>query len=213
MPWAVIYIDDILVASPTAKQHTQHLHQLFDRLQQYGLTIHHSKCVLGVSNLDFVGHRVTPEGIMPLPQKVEAIRDFPTPTTAQKLREFFGGVNYYHRFVPRAVEALAPLHDLLWGYKKGSQKALKWTQAATTAFDTVKPQLALSVLLAYPQPHAPTSLYTDALSEAVGAGLQQEINRVLQPIACFSKCLEPSQRKYSAFDRKLLAAYKAVRHF
>ncbi|KAK3878823.1 hypothetical protein Pcinc_016633 [Petrolisthes cinctipes] len=93
----VVYIDDILVASHTHSQHQQHLRELCNRLQQYGLKIHPSKCILGVDSLDFLGHRVTPNGITPLPQKVEAVREFPRPNTARKLWEFLGIVNYYHR--------------------------------------------------------------------------------------------------------------------
>lgn len=73
----MVYIDDILVASPTPSHHEAQLLCLFTCLQTYGLKIHPSKCVLGVSEVDFLGHRVGPAGIAPLPQKVEAIRDFP----------------------------------------------------------------------------------------------------------------------------------------
>lgn len=56
MPWAVVYIDDILVASRDVQEHEEHLHLLFTCLQQFGLKVHHSKCVLGAHQLDFLGH-------------------------------------------------------------------------------------------------------------------------------------------------------------
>ena len=171
----VVYIDDILVASPSPQQHKTHLRQLFSRLQEYGLRIHPSKCVLGAQELDFLGHRVSAAGISPLPQKVMAIKEFPQPSTPRKLREFLGMVNYYHRFIPRAAHALAPLNDLLKGTKKTSTKPLQWSHEAEAAFHTIKASLADITLLAHPSHNAPTILTTDTSSEAVGAVLQLEI--------------------------------------
>ncbi|XP_076032990.1 uncharacterized protein LOC143020454 [Oratosquilla oratoria] len=56
--FVTVYIDDILVTSDNHDQHHQHLRLLFRRLQEYGLRIHPSKCLLGVSSLDFLGHPV-----------------------------------------------------------------------------------------------------------------------------------------------------------
>lgn len=179
LEFVTVYIDDILVASSSQKQHTRHLQQLFQRLREYGLKIHPQICIFGVEALDFLGHQVSPQGITPLPQKVLAIRVFPQPQTARKLREFLGITNYYHRFVPHAAETLAPLNDLLKGLKKNSRKILTWTDDAQQAFTTIKHKLADLTLLAHPAPNAPTSLTTDALATAIGAVLQQEINGTL----------------------------------
>ena len=213
LEFVVVYIDDILIASSSPQQHMEHLRLLLSRLQDNGLRIHPHKCVFGVPSVDFLGHRVSAAGLEPLPQKVAAIEDFPRPATVRKLREFLGLVNYYHRFIPQAAGLLAPLNDLLKGVKKNSPKPLEWGQAAADAFSAIKRQLVSLTRLAYPVPHAPTVLSTDASGEAVGAVLQQEVAGVLRPIAFFSKRLEPAQRSYSAFDRELLAVYEAVRHF
>lgn len=54
MPWVVVYIDNILVASKDHAEHAETLHQLFARLQHYGLKIHHSKCVLRKNHLELL---------------------------------------------------------------------------------------------------------------------------------------------------------------
>ncbi|XP_076065234.1 uncharacterized protein LOC143039247 [Oratosquilla oratoria] len=64
-----VYIDDILVASDNHDHHRQHPRLLFRRLQEYGLRTHLSKCLVGVSSLDFFGHRISTAGLYPLPQK------------------------------------------------------------------------------------------------------------------------------------------------
>ena len=82
------YIDDLLIASSTESDHLQHLEILFSRLSEYGVIINPVKCVFGVPSLDFLGHRISADGISPLPAKVKAIQEFPLPTSLRKLREF-----------------------------------------------------------------------------------------------------------------------------
>ena len=69
------------------------------------------KCVLGQSSLDFLGYRVTSDGIHPLQDRVQAIRDYPQPRTAKSLKEYMGLLNFYRRFVPRAAAILLPLYE------------------------------------------------------------------------------------------------------
>ena len=113
LPFAYVYLDDNLVASSTVEEHHTHLSQLFERLGDYGLAVNPQKCVLGQSSLDFLGHRVTSAGIQPLQDRVQVIREFPQPRTPKSLKEYFGLLNFYRRFVPRAAEILLPLFELV----------------------------------------------------------------------------------------------------
>ena len=81
MQFVYVYLDDILVASSSVEEH--YLRQLFERLAEYGLVVNPQKCVLGQSSLDFLGHRVTSDGIHPLQDRVQAIRDYPWSAVAQ----------------------------------------------------------------------------------------------------------------------------------
>ena len=212
LPFAYSYLDDILIASATAEEHQGHLRQVFSRLEDHGLQVNPSKCVLGAASLSFLGFHVDSQGIRPTEDKVQAIRDFPLPVTQRKLREFLGLVNFYHRFVPSCAQTLQPLHDLLKTAPKGTAP-LTWTEPATIAFQAIKDALARATLLVHPQPNAPTCILTDASSTAVGAVLQQQIDDTWCPLAYFSRKLTPAQQKYSTFDRELLAMYLAVKHF
>ena len=75
------YIDDILVASENLTQHLKDLQVVFDALSENGLVVQRSKCVLGQTSLEFLGYQVGPDGIQPLPERVQAIRQSTTPTT------------------------------------------------------------------------------------------------------------------------------------
>ena len=212
LPFAYDYIDDLLIASRDSEEHKRHLRMVFERLQHYGIVINPSKCVLGVPQLQILGHQIDSKGIRPLSDKVEAVKEFPLPTTARKLREFLGLVNFYHRFLPNAASILRPLHKLLGATKNGSTK-LQWFSEATMAFVAAKEALASATLLSYPKPNAPTSIMCDASDTAVGAVLQQYIGEQWCPIAYFSKQLQPAQTRYSTFDRELLAIYLSIKHF
>jgi len=104
------YIDDVLVASSTPEEHLQHLQMVLECFKQYGIVIRPSKCVLGASSLQFLGHQVNSEGIQPLEEKVTAILDFPLPLARKKLREFLGLVNFYHQFVKNCATIVQPLN-------------------------------------------------------------------------------------------------------
>ena len=212
IPAAYGYIDDVLIASPTPEQHLLDLRAVFERLSANGIVINPNKCLLGAPELDFLGHRINRHGISPLPEKVQAIRDFPQPQTERQLRRFIGLVNFYHRFLPHGADLMHPLHALLPAGKAKSQN-LTWTDTAVASFNTTKEALAAASLLSYPQPEAPTCLMTDASDTAVGAVLQQHVNGAWHPISFFSRRMTPAETRYSTFDRELLAVYLSVKHF
>ena len=211
LPFTFCYIDDILVASESEAEHMQHLKQLFERLQHYNIVINANKCLFGQTNLTFLGHHVSREGIKPTDDKVKAIQDMKPPTSQTELKRFLGMVNYYHRFVPHMAQVLKPLNDKL--ENKAKRKTLTLDDDALQAFDQVKHCLSEATMLVHPHEEAPTCLITDASDSAVGAVLQQFINNEWKPLAFFSRKLKPAETRYSAFDRELLAIYLAVKHF
>ena len=107
------YIDDILVASSDEQEHLQHLRLLFSRLEEYGLTINPTKCIFGAVDIEFLGHRINSSCISPVPDKIDAIKEYPVPQSIKSLRRFLGIINYYCRFIPRCADLLSPLTDLL----------------------------------------------------------------------------------------------------
>ena len=155
-----VYIDDILVASEDTNQHLTDLTELFGRLEDHGLVIKRTKCVLGVSSIEFLGHHVDAEGIVPFPEKVRAIRDFPRPSTVKGLQEFLGMLHFYHRFVPHVAGMLVPLHAGLSGRKRLA--SLVWRPDMEDAFAAAKTALADATLLVHPVEDAPTALTVDA---------------------------------------------------
>lgn len=209
LDFVFVYLDDILVASSSVEDHLRHLRKLFKQLTGHGLVINVGKCQFGVSEIDFLGHKITKDGARPLPDKVEAVQKFPRPTTIKGLQQFAGMINFYHRFIPDSAKIMSPIYSAF----SGKPKNLVWNKALDLAFRHAKQALANATLLHHPLSQAPTALTTDASEYAVGAVLQQFIDGGWRPLAFFSKRFRPPETKYSAFDRELLALYLSVRHF
>ena len=133
-----VYIDDVLVASANREQHESDLRALFGALRRFGLVLNVSKCVFGVKELEFLGHRVSADGIQPMPNKVEAVRRFECPRTVKAMQRFLGMVNFYQRFLPRIAATMRPLTDAL----AGTPRQLKWNKEMTAAFEQTKQCLA-----------------------------------------------------------------------
>ena len=210
LDFVFVYLDDILVSSTSAEQHMLHLREVFHRLSTHGLVINVSKCQFGATTIDYLGHQITSQGAIPLPAKVEAIRTFARPTTIKGLQQFVGMLNFYHRFVPNAPRIMRPIYDAL----AGKPMTLKWSDELDEAFTTAKEALAQATMLVHPHADKPTALTVDASGTAVGAVLEQNSDGSdWKPVAFFSRKFRPAEQNYSAFDRELLAAYLAIRHF
>ncbi|GFY69544.1 transposon Tf2-12 polyprotein [Trichonephila inaurata madagascariensis] len=115
------YIDDILVASKDEAQHISHLKQVFQRLQDAGLVIKVAKCQFLQTEVDFLGHHISVNGIEPSKERIKVIEDFKFPETVKKLRRYLGVINFYHQFIPNAAENQAVLNNYLKG-KKSNDK-------------------------------------------------------------------------------------------
>ena len=155
--------------------------------------------------MDFLSHSISAQGICPHIIRIEAVRTFPVTSNKKSLHHFVGFVNYFHCYVPQCAEILAPLCQAL------AAAIFAWNEQCHQAFDLAKQTLSNSVMLALPQPNAPTCITADASNFAVDAVLEQRVEEQWKPISFFSKKRNSSELNYRAFDRELLAACLAVR--
>ena len=209
IPHTFVYLDDILIASTTLEEHLEDLKRVFTILEENGLVVNRKKCVLGKSSLEFLGHLVDSNGIMPLPEKVEAIVASAPPANIKQLQRFHGMVNYYRRFIPAAAHHLCALFDAL----QGKPKKLEWTDKLQKSFDSIKKALASATMLHHPDPSLPLALTTDASDVAIGGVVEQRGPKGWEPLGFFSKKLSNSEKNWSPYDRELNAVHKSIRHF
>ena len=210
-----VYIDDILVHSPDFESHCQTLKEVLRRLRQYGLHLKPSKCELGFSSLQYLGHFVGEGRQAPIEEKVTAIVSLPVPRTVTQLRSFLGSVNYYQQYIPHCNVIASPLHALLKG-NPSKRSAVTWTDEAERAFIALKRALAQRPVLQLVNADLPFTLQTDASDDGIGAVLlQARINQpcALAPVFYASRTLKKSERNYSVIEKEALAIYWACRKF
>ena len=98
--FALPYLDDIILFSKTFEAHLKHSEIVFDRLRQHHLKLKPTKCHFALPETNYLGFVVNGRGIRPDPNKVQSIRDLPTPTTVKDVRAFIGMCSYFRRIIP-----------------------------------------------------------------------------------------------------------------
>ena len=203
-----VYLDDILIASTTLEEHLKDLKRVFTILEENGL-VNRKICVLGKSSLEFLGHLVDSNGIMPLPEKVEAIVATARPANIKQLQCFHGMANYYRRFIQAAAHHLCALFDAL----QGKPKKLEWTEKLQKSFDSIKKALTSATMLHHPYPSLPLALTTDASDVPIGGVVKQRGPKGWDPLGFFSKKLTNSEKNWCPYDCELNAVHNSIRHF
>lgn len=205
------YVDDLIIVSRDFDEHLTLLRKVLFRLKEAGLSINIKKCEFCKAELKYLGYIVNENGLQTDPSKLEAIKDYPVPTTAKALRGFIGMCSYYRRFVDGFSSIIAPLTALI-GKKKGKD-AIDWNKAAELAFEKLKEALINTPLMACPDFSKPFILQCDASAVGLGSVLSQNIDGIEHPIAYYSRLFSKAERNYSTTERELLAVLESIKHF
>ena len=211
--FVLVFLDDIIVYSDTLEDHERHLRLALQRLREQRLCAKLSKSALCQTEVEFLGHYVGRDGLRVMEDKVDAVRDWPVPTTIRELRAFLGLAGYYRRFVKGFSEIALPLTELT---RHVTHQRLQWSARQQLAFVQLKRALQSTPVLALPDPALPFVVNCDASGYAVGAVLQQDRGSGLQPIAFMSKKLTGAESRYPVHEQELLAIITALttwRHY
>ena len=108
-----VYIDDMLVKSPTAKLHIAHLSKAFQILREYNMKLNPAKCAFGVSAGKFLGFKVNNRGIEINPDKIKVVLDMPSPSSIKEVQRLTGRIAALSRFVSKASDICQPFFQVL----------------------------------------------------------------------------------------------------
>lgn len=213
-----VYLDDVIVFGKTFEETLDNLEKTLYRLRKANLKLKPKKCSLFQTEVHFLGHIISKDGIKCDPQKLETIQKWPHPETVTQLKGFLGLCSYYRRFIKDLSTISAPLSAMT---KKNQQPV--WTPEAETAFQTLKKAMSSPSLLKYPrtQPKEANSenmegvfiLDTDASNYGIGAALAQIQDGKEVPLAFASKTLSKTQRRYCTTYKELFAVVEMAKHF
>ena len=225
----LFYLDDICIFSSSIDEMLDRIAMVLYRLKEFNLKIKPKKSFFFQSNVLFLGHMLSKDGILPNPEKVSKVRDWPVPKMAKEVHSFLGLASYYRRFIPKFAKWANPLHDLIRPIATKKKRAgtrllplssdqqlppFKWDSQHQESFDRLKDALTSSPILAYPNYDKPFILETDASLKGLGAVLTQEDDdgnyRVISYASHTLKPYERSMRKYSSAKLELLALKWAI---
>ena len=172
--YIIVFFNDILIYSRTLVEHLKHLETAFLVLMDGKFTLKLSKCSFAQKQIEYLGHIVSGKGVQPIPDKVQAIQQWPQLCIARALRGFLGVAGFYRRFIRGYTTMVAPVSRLL------TKENFVWSPEADAAFQTLKDAVTKSLV---PDFTKPFMVETDASGAGMGAVLSQEGH----PIAFFSK--------------------------
>ena len=210
----LVYLDDIIVFSKTVEEHMGRLEELFARMREYGMKFKPKKCQLFEEEVIFLGFKVTRDGIMTDPGKIEAVKVWPKPKTVRDVRAFIGFCSFYRKFIKHFAHIAAPLHQLMGGdSRKNIEK--DWDEYCQLAFEELKLKMVTAPVLQCPDFTQEFILETDASLKGLGAVLLQNHEGKNHPVSYASRGLRKSERNmanYSSRKLELLALKWAVCH-
>ena len=108
-PFAMTYLDDIIIFSNMEEEHLAHIEEIFRRLEAVDLKMKRSKCDFFKKHIHYLGHLISADGIRPLKDKLDMIRDMPAPCNSKEVKQFLGLAGYYRKFVPHFADLSRPL--------------------------------------------------------------------------------------------------------
>ena len=206
----LVYLDDVIIFGKTFDEHQERLRIVLNRLCEAGLTLKPSKCQWARTEVKYLGHLISREGIKPDPGKITAVKNFPIPRNRTEVRAFLGLASYYRRFIQDFATIAKPLTELT---KTKGNSLFSWTQEADIAFAKLKNLLIQAPILGCPDYKSPFIVQTDASNHGIGVVLAQNQKGKEVVIAYASRQLRPSEIKYAAIQKECLAIVWGIKHF
>ena len=214
LKFAMTYLEDIIIFSQDELQHLEHLEIVFSHLWEAGLKMKRSKCDFFKSEIHYLGHLISPEGISPLPNKLDSIRHMPVPNSLKEIKQFLGLTGYYRKFLPRCADISRPLTTLT---KKDVK--FEWTSACQKSFELLKEALCGEPMLKYADTSKLYTLYTDASKYGWAGVLTQPHTTTIDgkstttdhPVAFVSGLFRGSQLNWAALTKEAFAIYMSVK--
>ncbi|GJV76534.1 hypothetical protein Tco_1508118 [Tanacetum coccineum] len=205
--FVIVFIDDILIYSKKKEEHEEHLKLILELLKKEELYAKFSKCEFFIPKVQFLEHVIDSKGIHVDPAKIESIKDWASPKSPTKIRQFLGLAGYYRRFIEGFSKIAKSMTNL-------TQKNVKfdWGEKEEAAFKLIKQKLCSAPILALPKGSENFIVFCDASHKGLGAVLMQNE----KVIGYASRQLKIHEKNYTTHDLELGAvvfALKMWRHY
>ena len=206
LPFAMAYLDDIIIYSSTPEEHLEHIRTVFKKLCDAKLSMKLSKCHFFAKEIQYLGHILSTEGIKPVPAKTEAIRAMHPPVNPKQVRAFLGLVGYYRKFIKNFAKIAKPLTMLTRMDIK-----FEWKETHQYAFMKLKEAIIQAPILRYPDTTKLYIVYIDASDDACGAQLSQIHDGTEFPVSFLLHTFTDTQRRWSTPEQEAYGIYFTIK--
>ncbi|GBG72152.1 hypothetical protein CBR_g11085 [Chara braunii] len=206
--FVLVYLDDILVYSRTLEDHLGHFRRVLETLRRAKYKANRDKCEFVRQELEYLGHFVTPEGISPLSDKIQAIQEWPEPRNVTDVLSFLGLAGYYQRFIKGYSKIAAHLTKL-----QCEDRPFDFGEEAREPFLALKAALLSAEVLHIYDPLLPMHVTTDASGYGIGAVLEQHDGVDWHPVEYFSKKVPVVHSIDDARKKEFLAFVHALKRW
>ncbi|EIE91434.1 hypothetical protein G6F46_012399 [Rhizopus delemar] len=210
--FVVVYLDDILIYSENLTDHYNHVNLVLEKLRGAGLYAKAEKCEFDVTEVEFLGFKISPKGIFMDQSKVSAITNWSTPRSVHDIQVFLGFSNFFRRFIQDYSKLTVPMTALT---KKNVP--FVWSTEADQSFQQLKTAFTSAPILHHFDPSSKIIIETDASDFAIAGVLSQYgSDSLLHPVAFYSRKLNTTEVNYDIYDKELLAiieCFKTWRHY
>jgi hypothetical protein len=207
--FCMAYLDDILIYSKNKEEHRRHVEWVLKALTDAQLYLKERKCEFNVERTTFLGFIVEPGQLRIDPEKLAAIRDWPTPKNITEVQSFLGFCNFVRKFIRAWSDLSLPLTGLL---KKDAN--FRWHQAQEEGFKQIKKEFQKEPILKIYDPAKPPIMEADASYYAISAVLfQLDENGNKFPVAYHARKMTPPELNYDIYDKELLAIVVAFKEW
>ncbi|XP_063360657.1 uncharacterized protein K02A2.6-like [Cydia amplana] len=191
-----VFVDDLVVYGKDQAEHDERLLKVLQMAKENGVKFNSTKCVFGKSEIEYLGHLLTKDGIKPDPTKIDSIIKMEKPQNVKELQRLLGMITYVAKFIPSLSQVCSPLRNLI---KKDVEWL--WSKEHDDSFCELKKILVSDPVLQYYDVSRPVKLSVDASKDALGAVLLQND----LPVAYASKSMTSTQKLYAQIEKELLA--------
>ena len=198
-------VDDFVIYDSNITDHINHVQQFLQRCKENNIALNTDKCQFFQSQVTFAGFQLSASGYKIDSSIIEAITNYPTPSSRSDLRSFIGLVNQLSTSTNTIATLLAPLRPLL-----STKNEFLWSNHHQEAFVQVKTSLTTSPMLSFYDINKPTRLSTDASRHGLGFILQQKTGDTWTLIQAGSRFLSDTETRYAIIELEMLAVSWAI---
>jgi len=200
--FVVVFIDDIPIYSHSIGEHAKHLKTVLNILREKQLYAKLSKCEFWMSEIQFLGHVISAQGISTDPSKVEVVLQWERPKIVTKIISFVGLAGYYKRFIEGFSKIVAPLNQLT-----REDHPFTWMEQCDRSYEELKRRLTNAPVLIISDVNQSFDVFYDASYQGLGCVLMQN----KKVVAYASRQLRVHERNYPTHDLELAAVVFALK--